>query len=62
MVFNGFCDKQNKNYSIEASLINTGALDDLTPNYTIGRIKCNYASKTGCCSNPKQCSILKASK
>nr|DAU95032.1 MAG TPA: hypothetical protein [Caudoviricetes sp.] len=37
-------------------------MDDLTPNYTIGRIKCNYASKTGCCSNPKQCSILKASK
>lgn len=59
MVYRGFCDKQNKDYSVEVTLIPTGALEDNSVGYTTGRMNCMYASLHDCCNGPKQCSILK---
>ena len=56
MVFSGFCNKQNQNYSVEFEIIN--AYDLEKQNYENGRLKCEYASFTKCCRTPKQCSIL----
>lgn len=59
MVYKGFCDKQKKNYSVEFKQISTSALEDTSDNFINGRLKCGYAGITGCCNDPKQCSILK---
>lgn len=58
MVYRGFCDKQSKNYSVEFRQISTSSLEDSKPKFENGRLKCDYAGFTGCCTNPKQCSIL----
>lgn len=58
MVYKGFCDKQNKNYYVEFNHISASALEDESPIFINGRLKCEYAGITGCCNNPKQCSIL----
>lgn len=58
MVFTGFCNKQNKNYSVEFRQISVGSLEDLSHKFENGRLDCKYAGLTGCCNNPKQCSIL----
>lgn len=58
MVYTGFCEKQNKNYSVEYETINTNAIEDLKDCNVSGRLDCVYAGVTGCCSHPSQCSIL----
>ena len=58
MVYSGFCDKQNKNYSVEFRQISVSSLEDIKPKLENGRLDCKYAGLTGCCNNPKQCSIL----
>ncbi len=57
MVYSGFCDKQNRNYSVEFTRISTSDLEK--SNFENGRLICQYAALTGCCRNQKQCSILK---
>lgn len=59
MVYTGFCDKQNKNYSVEFASINATAKEDLTGKIINGRLNCIYAGLTGCCDHPSQCSIIK---
>lgn len=59
MVYRGFCDKQNKDYSVEFRQISSSSLEDTTPKFENVRLECDYAGLTGCCRNPKQCSILK---
>lgn len=58
MVYTGLCDKQNKNYSVEFRQISVSSLEDIKPKLENGRLDCKYAGLTGCCNNPKQCSIL----
>lgn len=58
MVYNGFCDKQNKMYSVDFKQISVQSLEDTSRNFENGRLYCKYAGLTGCCNNPKQCSIL----
>lgn len=58
MIYTGFCNKQNENYSVEFTQIPTSSLEDKTPNFINGRLKCEYAGITGCCNNPNQCSVL----
>lgn len=58
MVYRGFCDKQNKDYSVEFRKISSSSLEDATPKFENGRLECDYAGLTGCCHSPKQCSIL----
>ena len=60
MVFRGFCDKQNKNYSVYVEQIPVSTLEDSVNKYEYGRMNCEYAGLTGCCRNPNQCSILKS--
>jgi hypothetical protein len=57
MFYSGFCDKQNRNYSVEFERISTSDLEK--ESFETGRLRCQYAALTGCCRNPKQCSILK---
>ena len=57
MVFTGFCDKQNANYSVDFEIINASDLEK--QGFESGRLRCQYAALTGCCRNSKQCSILK---
>lgn len=59
MVYRGFCDKQNKDYSVSFRQISISSLEDMKPTFENGRLECDYAGFTGCCNNPKQCSILK---
>jgi hypothetical protein len=56
MVLTGFCDKQNKNYSVELKMVDSSDLEK--QHLEIGRLICQYATLSGCCRNPKQCSIL----
>lgn len=56
MVFNGFCDKQKRNYSVEIKMVDSSDLEK--QHFEISRLICKYASLSGCCHNPKQCSIL----
>ena len=56
MVFTGFCDKQNANYSVDLEIINASDLEK--QGFESGRLRCQYAALSGCCRNPKQCSIL----
>lgn len=58
MVYTGFCDKQNKDYSVSFRQIPSSSLEDASAKFENGRLKCDYAGITGCCRNPKQCSIL----
>lgn len=58
MVYNGFCDKQNKNYSVEFSSINATSKEDLEESFIRGRLNCTYAGLTGCCDHPSQCSVI----
>lgn len=58
MIYTGFCDKQNKNYSVEFRQISVSSLEDVSPKFENGRLDCKYAGFTGCCNDPKQCSIL----
>ena len=59
MIYNGFCDKQNKNYSVSMEMIPAPSLEDEKPKFIPGRLTCKYASFTGCCNDPNQCSIIK---
>lgn len=59
MVYNGFCDKQNKNYSVEFSSINATSKEDLEESFIRGRLNCTYAGPTGCCDHPSQFSVIK---
>lgn len=59
MVYRGFCDKQNKNYSVELTHISASAMEDKNPNFIAGRLDCVYAGLTDCCNSPSDCSILK---
>lgn len=56
MVFKGFCNKQNANYSVEFEVVDSSDLEE--QRFENGRLICQYASLSGCCRNPKQCSIL----
>lgn len=56
MVFTGFCDKQNTNYSVDFETINASDLEN--QGFENGRLRCQYAALSGCFRNPKQCSIL----
>lgn len=58
MIYTGFYNKQNKNYSVEFRQISVSSLEDIKPKLENGRLDCKYAGLTGCCNNPKQCSIL----
>lgn len=58
MVYTGFCNKQNKIYSVEFRQISVSSLEDIKPKLENGRLDCKYAGLTGCCNNPKQCFIL----
>ena len=59
MTYTGFCEKQNKMYSVSFAQIDASATDDASPVFINGRLECLYAGLTGCCTHPNQCSILK---
>lgn len=60
MVYTGYCDKQNKNYSVEFKQISVVSLNEKSPKFINGRLVCEHAGLTGCCNSPSQCSILKS--
>lgn len=60
MLYKGFCDKQNKNYSVKITQINASAYEDLKSQVINGRFDCQFSGLTGCCPNGvKDCSIVK---
>ena len=60
MVYRGFCDKQNKDYSVKIIAINPSATEDFQARFISGRFKCEFSSLTNCCPNgAKDCSIIK---
>ena len=58
MVYSGFCVKQNKDYFVEFTQISVSFLEDKSPKSINGRLKCKYATFTGCCNCASDCSIL----
>ena len=56
MVFTGFCNKQNTNYSVEFEVLDSSDLEE--QRFENGRLICQYSALFGCCRTPKQCSIL----
>lgn len=60
MIYHGLCEKQNKDYSVEYTTINSTAHEDFKGRFINGRLNCVYAGLTGCCERPSQCSVLKA--
>jgi len=59
LIYSGFCDKQNKHYSVKFVPISVSALDDQSKQLRNGQLVCDYAGTTGCCNHPNQCSVLK---
>ncbi len=59
MLYLGFCEKQNKKYAVNLHGISVSALEDYSKQFANGRLECPYASLTGCCTRPDQCSVLK---
>ena len=54
MIYSGFCDKQNKHYSVKFVPISVSALDDQSKQFRNGRLECGYAGTTGCFKKSRQ--------
>lgn len=58
MPYDGYCEKQGILYSVDFEKKPASTLEDVSA-YELGRLLCDHAKITGCCRQPKQCSILK---
>jgi hypothetical protein len=59
MILTGYCDKQNKEYTIDVDGIDATCPKDEVNKTIRGRINCEYASKSCECND---CSIVNARK
>lgn len=59
MFYHGYCDKQNRNYTVEIEDINASATEDSKRENINGRFNCDYSGLVGCCRGPQECSIVK---
>lgn len=59
MIVSGYCDKQNKEYSVEIEEINASATEDTVQKNIMGRLYCKYNRTADCCTGKGDCSILK---
>jgi hypothetical protein len=58
MILRGFCEVQQKDYTIDVDLINENCLEDtVRDKYNFGRVHCDFASMSGKCKG--ECSIKK---
>lgn len=60
MRISGYCDKQNKEYSVEFQRINAYAMEDKNKRSIPGKLSCEYSKLHDCCLSPSECSILKS--
>lgn len=59
MFYHGYCDKQNRDYTVRLKSINATVYEDVKRRSIDGRLDCDYASRTGCCRKREDCSIIR---